>query len=191
MKKITKEQLRKDQHAEQIRRKRLRTKVIEKVWPRDLEEIKRRGISPAVVVDNAVMAAERRMDFFPEKYKQDLRDRSMLWKELLNDIEKLRKKGHTIVGLPEALKPWAESLRDGINVNGQYLRKNGHMKHDQSLSIFVKWIVEFNANFKSWNALARVLEEAYRVAGRDIDAEQISADKLIRIARLQRKGVTP
>ena len=188
-------QFKEKQLAEQIRRQQF-AQEIARDCQTDLGKIERQGIPRMVMVDNAVMAAERRLDFFPEESKQALRNNAMLGRRLLKDIEKLRDKGRAIVGLPQSLEPWALSLRKDIDNIGQYLRKNGRIGrkkmgrnqgHDQGLSILVQWILGYREQFDCWEPLSHVIEYAYRTAGRDAEADNITADKLSREAASCRK----
>lgn len=165
--------------------------AIEKNCPKDLarlgapEDILRKRI-----VFLSIQAAKRELDFFPAGFRQSFADKARQAETWSRKIEKLSKKAkyfdidRRLHGEPQRLKSHARHLRECI-------RRFGRKDHDDGISVVVMNVLAVKPKFKNWEALSRVIAEAYILAGRK--AGHITADKLLRsgklykVARIKRK----
>jgi hypothetical protein len=166
--------------------------AIERECRKDLDTlVKRTEIPREGWLSMAILAADKTGEVPWEQHKEWLRDRAKLGRKFAKDIEDscIAAGARGFAELSETLKPQMESLRQRSDDIGKFLKKNGRRDHNHTLIVLLDSILGTGtkmSEFNCWEALARVIAQAYRVADREKEAKKITADMLSMTSRRNR-----
>jgi hypothetical protein len=167
--------------------------ALEKECREDLDKlVSRTDIPREGWVSMAVSIADRTGEDQWKKIKKGLRDRAKTGRKFAKDFDNqsavARARGFAEVA--ERLNPLAESLRNRSDKIGKMLRENGN-NHNHTLIVLLNSVLKRNQRFNCWEALSRVIARAYLAAGRETEAEHMTADTLLKTAKRYCKGDKP
>lgn len=136
----------------------------------DLDEIEKSGLPRAALVTMLAFAAQGEWLGMSTNTKEAFRNRSYTAKLAAERID-----------CPEGR---SQKLRKNISDAGRLLRSRGRKDHDEGVAMLVKGIRRYTNDFNSWEALSRVLEQAYIAAGADESrTDHLTGDMLRKIGK--------
>jgi hypothetical protein len=167
--------------------------VLEDLCREDLADLDLPDMSCKVFIASLLLAKEGKL-VMSEESSEHFRQRGIDAMQLSKNIEKLAEKAHPFVGVPEYLKPLAESTKANSRAIGDFLR--GHARKDnrngcdQGIVMVLRGILSYKETFNRWAALQRVIEKVYLadVAGGPRKVDDVSAGALCKAAERIRQG---
>jgi hypothetical protein len=118
------------------------------------------------------------LDFFPSGKRSSFQAAARHAVSLSRKIEKFPQD----FGIAKKLRQEAGRLEAHAKHLRDVLRKHGRPDHDDGLSVLMMNVMALRPDFKNYEALSRVVVEAYETAGRGAQYN-ITADKLRRAAK--------
>lgn len=128
------------------------------------------------ILSLSVQAAKKELDFFPDGFRASFTHASRQAKKESQRLEKCKQ-----FGLGQYLQKRANELRAHADFLHKCVQRYGRNDHDEAVPVLVMNVLELNPDFKDWEALLRVMAEAYVTVGRN--SEHLYADKFLRAAK--------
>jgi hypothetical protein len=159
--------------------------AIEGKCQKQLDRLAQAGLPHRALVTMLVLAAQGRLDLFPEETQEAFRDRGKAMKKFSEHTENLEQEARALQLEPLHVNDRAESAKKSSHAIGRYLRTHARKDHDRNIAILLDGILRYRKQFNCWEPLALVIAEAYLAAGIE-NTEHITAEMLYRVAKRAR-----